>query len=276
MTISSSLLHLEHLACPGMGPTLCCVHNTGVSRTPPRKTNKFKRLPPKKSSLLRLVGNLKSSTDNYGTSVAFASLADPRSLFPRNMMVDVTYCDQVQLTGGSSTGLTGSAVTYNLNDIYAPGGNTNHQPRFRDQVASMYSYYRVHEVAIRLSFFGTSVNTNVVAACIQSSLDTYSFASKSPYVVREARNAWCQVTSTTRQPIVLTKSFKIWEIEGLPREEWVGNGSFGAQLGSSPATVPKLNVFLADIAAGASPSCYMLADFIFRVEMFGSITQSTS
>ncbi len=245
-------------------------------QVPIPQKRKFGKKLPLSRSLLPLVGNLRSSTDNVGTMAAFRALSDPAALFPRNVMVDMIYSDQVQLTGGSSTGLTGTAITYNLNDIYAPGGNTNHQPRGRDQIANMYSYYRVHEVAMRVSFLSPSHTTICGHAVVQSSLDTYSFAGRSTYVLREAKNAWTQGLCKERQPTVLTKAFKIWELEGLPREEWVANGSFGAQLTSSPATVPKLHIFISDLGANASPSCYVMVDLIFKVELFGSVTQTTS
>ncbi len=72
-------------------------------------------------------------------------LLAPQGTLPENAIVNLTYCDQVQLTTATTTGLWApAAYIFRLTGLFDPNTTgTGHQPFFYDQWCTFYDQYRV-------------------------------------------------------------------------------------------------------------------------------------
>lgn len=160
--------------------------------------------------------------------------------------------------------------------LYAPEYSGGHQPYIRDQMASFYAYYRVWGVKYRITFSNRSTGTSRIAVCIMSTAEgsTPSVLMyenfERPYVKRRAI-----LGPDGSSPAVKTLFgyLSVPRIEGLTRNEFVGEASYEAAVGANPAKVVSLHA-MADSTVAGSVDITVQLDFL--VEFWGRPTQATS
>lgn len=257
-------------------------HMPAKKATAKRWTKRFRRT--KRSWNRPSVAALRGSANySYSGKMSFTSqLLNRNSPFPPSKIIDLVYCDQINLNSATSTPLTGSAVVYRTGSIYDPDASnvgTNHQPMFFDQISGVWAYYQVLEFGWNLSFFNATTNTCFGACQITDSGDaSYPIATKQMYQLGERPG--CMVTPITvygNRQCALVGNVKLWEVEGQTRADYMGDSDFQSLMGSNPSTTGNLSIAVGDLASPVSASNVLIfVKLIYKVRVWGLVSQSTS
>lgn len=204
------------------------------------------------------------------------------AVFPTSKIIDLVYCDQINLASATLTPLTGSAVVYRTGCIYDPDASnvgTNHQPYFFDQISSLYQYYQVFEFAWNVSFFNATTNTCFAAVQITDSGDqSYSIATKQMYQLRERPGGWVSpVTVYGNRQVSCSGSVKLWNVEGIPYTQYRDDEDYQALMAAVPTLTGNLSIAVGDLASPATASNVLISvKLVYKARVWGLVTQSTS
>lgn len=150
----------------------------------PRRYTAKRRIARKGKAKLRY----RKGRKNRSTLNRIVAKFPYKNAFPRQYMCKMHYSDSIDLTG---TVLRSRDHVFSVNNLYDPDFTaTGHQPRFYDQLAGIYSAYRVVGAKIRLQLIPTNQGTTsqnmwlgLVANNLQTSLSdsTYLNVSELPH-----------------------------------------------------------------------------------------------
>jgi hypothetical protein len=172
-----------------------------------------------------------------------ARVVDIGLIIPDKMMTRMTYGEILERQPASTT----DYVQFRLNstfDIDLTG--TGHQPLGRDQIAgTWYGKYRVHSVKVWVAF------SNIMAAacpCIHYIFPSNGYNITALTDVLEQPNMKYKVGGDANYgfPLTLTGSWKLWDLWGKTREEYLADDITGALINANPAE----NIYL-DVGLGA-------------------------
>ncbi len=150
---------------------------------------------------------------------------------PDAIRTQLTYSDQIALSPTSTVG----QYTFRGNSVFDPDyTSTGHQPMYRDQLAQLYSRYRVYGSSIHLSVINEQVGAGLQVTIIPASDITAFTSSLYPLEFPHARGARLLGVGGifTAQ---LTHSMRTQVILGLrPRE--VLDQDYSALVGANPSS----------------------------------------
>jgi hypothetical protein len=218
-----------------------------------------------------------------GTSSASASAGnlaisyfspDP---FPPSVRKQLRYCENYQLAVGTA-GICGTEVTLALNSLYDPNlSGTGHQPYGFDQMAALYTKYRVDSVNVKVEF--TTPGSTADQCCIVAfeGIAQQSTTGTSIDQVCERPNVFnAHLSSSGRRLAVITKSFNLWQLVGISQVKYTAEDGYAAACTASPSNIPvcRINVCNYSTAAAAASSC--LLTLTFNAIFYGRIGQAQS
>ncbi len=180
---------------------------------------------------------------NYGSSPAnyITSVEKPRFGFiaPR-IKSTLKYTNVVATTILTTAGYSAS---YKINDLYEVLAST-HQPYGFDQLATIYSRYRVVKFAFKISFSPSSdrlmvgVLPSTQAPTAVTNAATYMLAAESPY-------AHSQALSFNGGPAVnFTEAYSINELTGTTRSQLEADDTYAANVTAEPSQKVYLTAFI--------------------------------
>lgn len=216
-----------------------------------------------------------------GTRSMFTRLIADTNVFPPVLSKNLRYCDYLSLSSTAVLNTVGVRSAYRLNSLFDPdldNVGTNHQPYFFDQVSGLYAYYRVYEVAWKITFTNPSSASCYGAVIITPSADTYTLTGKQQYAVNEKPGAWSNnITDSGSRVTTVAGQAKLWEIEGQSYQQWLGNSGYQSVVGSNPPAFPLLQIGVGDYAAPVTPSqVRVLVELTFKSKLFTQQTQTAS
>lgn len=248
-----------------------------IKRKASRRAYNMKHRP----TMRRVVGFTNHANELPGGRYQFARMLSNWQVFPTSVVKNLIYCDQIQLSSSAATNQFGTRTAYRLNSLFDPdldNVGTNHQPYFWDQISGLYAYYRVYEVAWEITFTNPSTVNVFVGAIITPSADTFTITGKQHYQIREKPGAVSNaLPDAGTRSYTISGTQKIWDIEGIPYQNWIGNSGYQATVGASPAGYPVLQVAIGDFLSPMTQStAIVLVKIVYRARLFTQQTQTYS
>jgi len=188
---------------------------------------------------------------------------------PDKVLVEMPYGEMIERSPGTTT----DKYTFRLNSTFDPDlTGTGHQPLGRDQFAGvLYNKYRVHSVRVVVSF------SNIMAAacpCLHYlypsngySLSTITDAMEQPLVKFKVAG-----DPNYGFPFTLTGAWKLWDIWGKTKEQYLSDDITGAAFGANPAEDMTLDIGLGAMDRTTSVSKWRFAiQLVYTVEWYDRV-----
>lgn len=189
--------------------------------------------------------------------------------FPDKLIVKMRYCDTYTLGNGVNT--IGSH-TFRANSVYDPDYTaTGHQPLYFDQLATIYSNYKVIKTAVGCQFMSTQGVTagNIICGVDISANDTVE---TNPDTIRERPGSKFK-TLTPQRPATIKTGWNLRRSAVTSDDNWTSLAS------TNPVNVDYIKVY-ATSADGttALPSdvCSVQVDLTYTVVWYNAIAVSGS
>ncbi len=215
----------------------------GNGRKTFKKKNNRKKRPAPKTSRRRKVN---------GPFHRFVA-TDP---FRTTMPAKLTYTDTTTLSSGVS-GSCGSIKIFSLNSLFDPDqGGVGHQPYGYDQLATLYSRYKVNAVLVTTVFTDPSEDGLVPCMQFQSHNNAYDMVGKTPRQLKEQPMSVTRtINNSGTQKITVKQFFPIYTVSGLSKLQFnADNDIFTASVNLNPAIQPRYHIGLCSdrLQAGAT------------------------
>jgi len=195
-----------------------------------KKTSKKAKLQARRSNASRKGGKYTSDLTRLGV--------------PDRVRTTLTYADIIAISPGSHVG----QYTFRGNSVYDPDyTSTGHQPYYRDQLAALYSRYRVYSSSIKVSIVNEQVATALQVTVIPASDITAFTSSTYPLEYPYAKGArllgvGAIFTSTVKHEM------STQEILGLRARE-VLDQDYAALVGAQPSSEWYWQIVAQDLSA---------------------------
>ncbi len=208
--------------------------------------------------------------NNGGLSATGSGLVLSRNPFPARNRVRLTYCEVYSLTPSASTL---SSVYYYQTSLYDPRGSVGgHQPLYFDQLAAIYSRYRVIGVDynISVSTAGPAGGTLYFVASPQATFETsVELLEERPLVARTVYNGYGGQRT-------LKGHVTPWSVAGVSKQRYMMDDQYAATVGANPGIMIYMTPYLYVGPAGGAASTEMRVEFIFHAEFFELARVSSS
>lgn len=211
-----------------------------------------------------------------GSQTMLKQLLRPTPM-PTRMAFNMTYGRVATLTGGA-VGITGTGITFQLNSLYAPQTSGGHQPYGFDQMAALYSQYKVLSVDVAITFADPSVGTAAPVIQLRSSSDTFDPIGITPENFIEKPNSDCWVCDgVTFNRMNFTKHIEIADLEGESRSAFYNDTNrYVANVTGSPSSIPKLYVGVGDHGGNSSSTIVCKVQIVYNGFFLNRKTQTYS
>lgn len=159
---------------------------------------------------------------------------------PDSMLVKLPYYSQ---NVGTATGVLASHL-FNLNNLFDPdatGGG--HQPRGRDQWATLYSRYRV--VGIKVTLRGCSLTAGSASIIGMVACNSQQATLADLTDAMENQRTYKRKVQSSGASCKITKYFRPWVLEGITRTQYMDDAIYSAAVGAAPSSQQFLQVFWA-------------------------------
>ncbi len=168
-----------------------------------------------------------------------------RQVCPDSITVPLNYHSY----GRFSAAYSGNQI-FSLNSAYDPDySSAGHQPLGFDQWSAFYNRYRVEKVMVEVDFVNSSTISNTDALLVASN-------SNSAITTQSTFFAGCEAPFSVNRLLPMTgnvnswrvkKTYDIAQILGVPRERYLANVDYSAQVGASPTEGVFLHLVLQDV-----------------------------
>lgn len=191
--------------------------------------------------------------------------------FPDRMDARLHYAETVALT----LNLVATATTYQFraSSIWDPNSTgTGHQPYQRDQIAAMYSYYKVHKCSYRITFFRPQVTGLWVGVNVYSSLGTSASVNGLTLetIVERQHDAMTILPTAGPGYAIVQGSVDLAGLHGLTKSQYLtDNTNFGASITANPSQNGIVEVVFVDPDARANEYIYALVELEYDVQCYG-------
>jgi hypothetical protein len=184
------------------------------------------------------------------------------------MRVSIPFSDLLALTTGTA-GVTGAQGAYKLTGLWYPFQSGTSLPFGATTLADIYGGYRVHAVTLDITFSNPS-NDGMVAVCaIQNSQITSTTNTLSVRTLDQKQYSDVRPLNNTGEQIVrIQRTFNIWEVEGLLRTEWLGNGGYSADVGANPSLLPQILINAGSALGTTGATVSVLVRITYHCEFF--------
>lgn len=249
-----------------------------IYRRTRRPTRMYRRKTMYSPSLQRMAGRTSRLLTAPGSRYQFVRMIARNQAFRPTAWQELTYCQTFGISSSAATNILGTEQAFRLNSLYDPDlTGAGHQPYYFDQLTGQYTGYRVYEVAWRITAWSPSVTTQAVAVLATSSADTYTLTGQTASYIDEKPNGFYERIGDGSQPLTCVGSRKIWEIEGISFNHWLGNPAYEATIGASPTQCPLLHIAVNDWASSVgSQNVSFDVRLYFKCAFFGRTAVSYS
>jgi len=202
--------------------------------------------------------------------------------FPAGRWVEMVYADTFVLVGVTIVPLMGAPQIFQISNLYSPmyaGPGTSHQPYEYDQISGLYQYYKVYEFGWQITFYDCSAPSVFAGVSLTASNDPNFTLSVGNARSLMERPGCYFLNMTPDGSNVRTHSgrVKIWEVEGMPYNQFCANGAFEASTGGSPSRSGALQMAIGDLNSPVTPcTCRCAVKLFFKGRLWGTATQSGS
>lgn len=183
-----------------------------------------------------------------------------RQPVPDKMMTRLNYSEILVM----SMTLGNVLYTYQFrNSIFDPdvtGGG--HQPLWRDQLAALYTTYRVHGIKYKFTIANTNVDS-LMTGCIKKSSD--GVLDTNMNTLRERRSVQKFVCNHRYVAAKIVKGYMaVGKPHGLSKKDFMYDEDFEANIGGNPTKQSFLELYLSCVGSGAV--AHVQVDLVYYVE----------
>jgi len=198
--------------------------------------------------------------------------------FPDRMVTKLRYCDVVNLSGG---GQTLRQNLFRMNSIFdVDFSGTGHQPMWHDQLAAIYTRYRVLGSKAKVTFCPQTVNADETTLAGPwhvgvTGKQTSSVLGQGSYnYLEDPDNDWAVLADRQGSPAVVTKylTFSPKRDLGYGADEDVVSAAFG----SNPSSMYYLDAWSIDVGNSTVSNMVVTVDIEFTVEVYQRLTNDGS
>lgn len=191
----------------------------------------------------------------------------------------MTYAQRFLLQTSTTIGNLGTENSLRLNSIFDPDatGGT-HQPYGYDTMALIYNRYVVHAVDLEIVFQNGAGNQ--VAACalmIRPSTVTTALTGTSVTDVWERPQSEVLFPMPTGDTVIHKSHWKIWDIDGISREQLLANvEEYSALMTLDPTRIPTIALAVTNMSSTSQITLQATVRFRYHVEFYDRLTQAIS
>jgi len=187
-----------------------------------------------------------------------------RNGFPEKMHIQLRYCDIYDI----NSAITPGVQSWVLNSIFDPDNtSTGHQPMFRDNLASLYTYYQVTKVKATLKFVNDQVSTFITLR------PTNEPGIPTNISLEGERPFGTSVTTSPGTHTIVKRTYNIPKILGISPVTYARDDQFYTRFTSNPIGQWQALLDLTVIAADQSTSTqtHVWVEFVMYVSCFDLI-----
>jgi hypothetical protein len=147
----------------------------------------------------------------------------------------------------------GTQQAWRLNSLFDPNlTGTGHQPYGFDQLAALYQRYLVYAVTFDLKFVNPSAASVLCAARIIPMGITSSMTGETTNSVSERPDSVTRPLSVNGEEVAhIRASINLWEVNGIPKAQYMATEDYGALGNANPAEVTLLEASAGSLTATA-------------------------
>lgn len=191
-----------------------------------------------------------------------------KSCQPQKKMVKLVYCDNIELSAGTTVP---AIYTFRLNSIYDPDhSGTGHQPMGHDQWATFYDHYSVLSCKITMVWTTTDYTYAVVAFPhdIASPAGTYytDFAENS--------DAKIDVMTPDDGPHYMTYYWSAKKYFGVPSSSIIGDSKYSALFHANPSEQAYYTIGALSKTTAGTAYCTVKIEYVCMLTEPKTLTQS--
>jgi hypothetical protein len=216
----------------------------------------------------------RNQSKHRGRSAHPARVADIGLIIPDKMMTRMVYGEMIERTPSSQT----DYYQFRLNSTFDPDlTGTGHKPLGRDQIAgTWYGKYRVHSVRAWVAFSNIMTGPCPCIHYMQPSngysINTITDVLEQPWMVFKVAG-----DPNYGFPLTLTGSWKLWDILGKPKDQYLADDVTGALINANPAENLYLTIGLGSMDRTTSVTKWRFAIRIeYEVEWYDRVLISAS
>jgi len=201
--------------------------------------------------------------------------SNPNQLVAQRFRTKLRYGEWVVLTVPTNV-TTSVSAQYLINSIFAPSASPSaHQPLGRDQLALLYSKYRVHNVSYSVQALPAATPVAPVVMTVQQRNDN-TLVSASLETIIEQPFTTTKIMSSVN-PTIISGRLSNATLAGMTKAEFEGEDGTFALFGNSPTEVQCLNVAFTNTGVGPAGTTVNLRILLeFDVECFDPIVLAPS
>lgn len=167
-----------------------------------------------------------------------------RQPVPDQILTKLNYSENITMTlQGAALGVLSPAYYRFQTSLYDPDSTgTGHQPLWHDQLAAMYSKYRVHGIKYRFVIKNTSESNMIISGCVRHT--SLSSVDGDYRVLRERRGTQkFHLGSFISMPTVVRGYMAANKPWGLSKKEFMADEDFDANIGANPTKLTYLDIY---------------------------------
>lgn len=174
---------------------------------------------------------------------------------PQEYHTRLIYSDSANIAPALTTY---SDKIWNLNSVYDPDqSGAGHQPHGYDQLAALYSRYRVKGVYVELEA-RQRANHGLQVALLPNNSTAGILMSQA---LESPEGATQVITSSNASPVLIKRYFDCAQITGVSRATYMADDRYQAQVGSNPSEA----ICLHQLAASVDGVTYNDYEFVMRM-----------
>lgn len=183
------------------------------------------------------------------------------------MVVRHKYCSSKTYSTGTA-GVVGSTNAFTLNSLYDPDiSGVGHQPYGYDEMTPWYQAIYVTDVQVQITVSSSSDNGNFLCWSVRPALSTEDPAGATLEAVSEKDNFNYMLvappTSGVPHTTVRLPSIQTFRLEGLTREQYLGNPNYRQAPGANAALQPYLFVGIGNCTGNNATTAIITVELIY-------------
>jgi hypothetical protein len=197
--------------------------------------------------------------------------------FPDRMMVRLKYAETIVLSTNLSS--LASGYQFRMSSTFDPNSSgVGHQPYQRDQIASLYAYYKVRTCKYKVTAHIPNYEGLWAGVNIYSSLASGSVNGLDVPAIQERNHTDLRcVPNAGKQIAIFTGSVDLAGVHGLTQTQYdADNSNYGGAQGGNPGQNAMLEIVFADPAARTASAMYFQVELEYYVQEYGYIPPSQS
>lgn len=197
--------------------------------------------------------------------------------FPNMAVVKLRFGYRWASSSNAASSLIGSPLVIQANSVYEPVDTLSDQPYGYDQMAALYSKYKVLGVTLQVTSAASATSPSMMFVLGQSPTGGVSLSGANAGLTTSRPNVAVYPCAAAGGPVsTYRRDFAIHELLGVTKQEFDSNvEDYTAAVGANPAQMPTIQLAESTLSSVQSATVSYVS-LTFTVQFFGRIGQSLS